>query len=1184
MSAGVIPAAEPALAQARRLLLEGDVKAAEYACRTILDGGDDQAEAWNLLGIACSRSGRPDAGVAAFRRALLLDGGRADFHMNLGNALRESGDAVRAEHAFRDALALQPSYAEAHYNLGTVLEQQSRGGEALQCYEQALQIEPGFAEAHLNIAGLNEAAGCRNEAIGHYRRALECNPRMLPAWRGLAALFEEIERLDDAVGCCRKALEIEPEDGRTLYMLGLLLERLGYTEEAAAYVSRAIKRVPAAEAVPMSLTLATLVPPVTDSNDQIVRVRTQVEQRLDVLANARLRMDAQHNPVAPPFFLSYHGYPNRRINEKLAGLLMDMSPGLVWTAPHCRRWSGAGEKIRIGFISRFLRNHSIGRTTRGFFKGLDRDRFETYALFLPPAADDEIAREIRGSASHSVVLPEALAAAREAVAALELDILFYQDVAMESMSYLMSFSRLAPVQCLSFGHPDTTGVPAMDYFVSSDLYEPEGAEAHYSETLFKLANLGTLAYYRRPRLQQPPKTRAQFGLPRDAHIYLCPQTMFKLHPDIDELFAGILRADPAGCIVLLQGKYPQWLAKLRMRLARTIPDVAGRVLFMKQVNAADFINLLAVADVSLDTPHFNGMNTSLEAFAVGTPVVTLPGAFQRGRHTQGMYRRMGISDCIAGNAGEFVAIALRLGTDAAWRKVISERILDSCGVLFDDRNVIREFSRFFETAVAAAANRARGDASGVATADGKAAVQAEEENRSGNLLAAEGKLADAEACYRRALKHAPASAVVLTNLAQVLRQDGRVEEAVRCCNQALEANPDHAPALDLQGTLQRMQGFFTEAVASYRSALERDPRALHTLNNLGITLLALRRVDEAMSCFDEAIAIDPDSANAHYDRAITWLLSGDFDRGWREYEWRWIHDAGMRERAGRYTQPRWRGEDPAGKTILLHSEQGYGDAIQFIRYAPLLAEKGANVLVHCPEPLVRLLNTVPGLAGRVMSELPEGLKTDYHCPLMSLPLLFNTTLQSVPASVPYLAAEAGQVRSWSARLPAGRLRVGLAWSSDAHRHGDGNVVWSKQSRSCPGAALAPLQAVTGVCFISLQKDPPPADAAALELTDWMEEIGDFADTAALVSSLDLVISIDTAVAHLAGALGKPVWLLLPFDGEWRWLLERGDSPWYPTASLFRQRHPGDWGQVMTEVTAALREAAAGSPPSGPVLS
>jgi predicted O-linked N-acetylglucosamine transferase (SPINDLY family) len=333
------------------------------------------------------------------------------------------------------------------------------------------------------------------------------------------------------------------------------------------------------------------------------------------------------------------------------------------------------------------------------FAQLSRERFDVHAIFIPPVVDDEFSQAIRRDAGHTTVVARDLAQAREQIAALQLDVLFYQDIGMEPFSYFLSFARLAPVQCVSFGHPDTTGVSTVDWFVSNDLYELDGAQSHYSEKLFQVHDLGTLAYYYKPVLQTPAKDRAAFGLPTDRPLYLCPQNLFKVHPDMDDLIAGILRRDSRGIVVMVAGRAGHWTNLLRERWRRTMPDVLDRIVFARRLRDHDFLNLIALADVMLDTVHFNGMNTSLEAFAVGTPVVTLRAAFQRGRHTQAMYCRMGLDDLIAHDAQAYIEQAVRLANDASHRDEVSNRILSANHALFEDANVIREFERYFVTAV-----------------------------------------------------------------------------------------------------------------------------------------------------------------------------------------------------------------------------------------------------------------------------------------------------------------------------------------------------------------------------------------------------------------------------------------------------------------------------------------------------
>ena len=326
----------------------------------------------------------------------------------------------------------------------------------------------------------------------------------------------------------------------------------------------------------------------------------------------------------------------------------------------------------------------------------------------------------------------------------------------------------------------------------------------------------------------------------------------------------------------------------------------------------------------------------------------------------------------------------------------------------------------------------------------------------------------------------------------------------------------------------------------------------------------LGRLDEARASFDHAVGIRPNFAQAHWNRAQAMLLAGAFARGWREHEWRL---AAHPELQRPFAQPLWLGEEPlAGKTLLLHAEQGLGDTIQFCRYAPLAGARGARVVLEVQTSLVDLLRDLPGVSSVVArgDPLPPFV---LHCPLPSLPLAFGTTLATIPAQTPYLRVPADRAAAWEARLGRKRPRVGLVWSGNAGHRRD-------RSRSIPLYALMPLFDLDAT-FVSLQKDVRAADQAVLQQTPKLVDVSagleSFADTAALIGELDLVIAVDTSVAHLTGALGKRLWLLLPAAPDWRWLTGRDDSPWYPTARLFRQNDARAWGPVVTRVRAALQE-------------
>jgi predicted O-linked N-acetylglucosamine transferase (SPINDLY family) len=480
---------------------------------------------------------------------------------------------------------------------------------------------------------------------------------------------------------------------------GIAEQAAGRMDEAVRAYERAIEIEPTPA---RRVKLATAISPIPASREAIAAERARMSEVLDELLEspgAPLAADPFEARLWTNFYLAYHAENDRELQQKTAAVYRRICPVLAYTAPHCAQPCASGNRIRVGLISQHLRSHSIGRTSRGLFAQLSRERFEVIAIFAAPVVDDDVSRAIRRDAEHTLVVPRDLRRAQELIAARQLDILFYQDIGMEPFTYFLSHARLAPVQCVSFGHPDTTGVASVDYFISNDLYEPPQAQSHYSETLFLVRNLGTLAYYYRPALRQPPKPRAAFGLPADRPLYLCPQNLFKVHPDMDDLIADILRRDSQGIVALVEGRVRGWSRLLRARWQRSMPDVQQRIVFVPRLREDDYLNLISVADVMLDTVHFNGMNTSLEAFAVGTPVVTLPGAFQRGRHTQAMYRRMGLEDLVARDANGYVEMAINLANNADYRAQVSGRIAERSPVLYEDAQVVREFERFFEAAI-----------------------------------------------------------------------------------------------------------------------------------------------------------------------------------------------------------------------------------------------------------------------------------------------------------------------------------------------------------------------------------------------------------------------------------------------------------------------------------------------------
>ncbi len=445
----------------------------------------------------------------------------------------------------------------------------------------------------------------------------------------------------------------------------------------------------------------------------------------------------------------------------------------------------------------------------------------------------------------------------------------------------------------------------------------------------------------------------------------------------------------------------------------------------------------------------------------------------------------------------------------------------------------------------------------------------------GNLLVETEEYDEAERCYRLAITLDPNCGEIHNALGLVLAKLDRNLEAEHAYLRSLELAPNSAETENNLGNTLMALDRFEEAAERFLRAIEKKPHFAEPHNNLALPLMKFGRMAEAEVCYQNAIHLDPEYAHAHFNRAICWLTQGKFAEGWEEYEWRWrCRGSSLPALKG----PQWKGESLSGKTILVHCEQGLGDTLQFIRYAPMLKERGARVIVECQPSLFALLSRSAGID----LLFPKGEPVpdyDVHSPLLSLPGLFGTNLQSIPSTLPYLFADPDTIQRWRSTLSLERgFRVGIHWQGSPQYNGD-------RQRSIPLRNFAPIAELPGIQLYSLQKnlgvEQLPVFTERYPVIDLAEQLdrdgAAFQDTAAAMINLDLVITSDTSIAHLAGGLGVPVWVPLSVSCDWRWLLEREDSPWYPTMRLFRQRRLGEWEPVfhrMAEQLESLRRQAA----------
>ena len=436
----------------------------------------------------------------------------------------------------------------------------------------------------------------------------------------------------------------------------------------------------------------------------------------------------------------------------------------------------------------------------------------------------------------------------------------------------------------------------------------------------------------------------------------------------------------------------------------------------------------------------------------------------------------------------------------------------------------------------------------------------------GVALQNKGYLDEALRYYQKALELNPNFAEVYNNLGTVLKDKGHLDEALLHYQKACELNPNISSVYNNLGVVYQYNGHLDEAAAYYQKALDLNPELFDVLNNLGLVWREKGEIDKAITFFQKSLQINPTYADAHWNLSYAYLLTGNFREGWKEYEWRLKTDEFI-SRQRNFPQPLWDGTMETGRTILLCAEQGYGDAIQFIRYAPLVSARGLQVIVECQNELALFLRNTEGIS-QVFIEGESLPGFDVYCPLLSLPFIFDTTPETIPVTIPYVSADLTLIKKWEAKIQSenSRIKIGLVWS--------GNPKYTKdRNRSFSLGLFSPFAEFTDVAFYSLQKGEAATQAKnpleGIKLIDFTEDIHDFSDTAAFIENLDLIISVDTAVAHLAGALGKPVWTLLPFVPDWRWMLNREDSPWYPTMRLFRQPSPGDWESVIARLAQEL---------------
>jgi predicted O-linked N-acetylglucosamine transferase (SPINDLY family) len=735
--------------------------AAMESCRQALQISPDFAEAHAALGASLRSVGRKTEAVASFRRAvelnpvfvpalcnlgavlfdlgkyeesaaicrraLAIDPGYADAHCNLGMALHGLCEFEAATVSFRQALGMKSTFPEASNALGNSLQALGRLSEALPYFQSAVRSNPRYAEAHSNLGNLLKELGQLEAAIDAYCAAIAINPDFAEAQNNLGAALQAVGRLDQAADACRKALTIRPAFAEAHANLGNVLRDLGQLEDAAAHCRKALAIKPDFAEVHSNLGTvyrsmgnlrdaracyakadalgfegarvldALLLPAIMGTCEEVLESRAEFVRRLECLTvDARPLKDPLRNVGEANFYLAYHALNDRDVQIKVAKYYAKACPSLLYVAPHCRSPGVTGQgRVRIGFFSKYLYEHSVSLCYSQIIESLAASNEFEVILVSDKPVDQRAYPRFTGK---RLLVPYNLEGARATIAGLALDVLVYLDIGMEPLSYFLAFARLARVQCVLSGHPVTTGVPNVDYFVSNALMEPKAAEAHYSE---KLAMLPRPLYsFARPVLPERFKTRADLGLPESRRLYMCPMRLQKMHPDFDEAITRILQIDAEGTVVMFDDVELAFGKRLLLeRFERTMPSsVQGRVIFLPWMkDGADFMSAVAAADVILDPFHFGIGSTAISTFAVSRPLVTRAGEFMRGR--VGMYfcNLLNVPECIATDSASYAKIAVALATDAAMRERVTAQIRENAHRIFENLQSANDLAVFLRS-------------------------------------------------------------------------------------------------------------------------------------------------------------------------------------------------------------------------------------------------------------------------------------------------------------------------------------------------------------------------------------------------------------------------------------------------------------------------------------------------------
>ncbi len=1223
--------ADAALLEGRDLQRQGEFAGAIECYSRAIAIDPHNSMAYSNLGVVKQQMGWLPEAIAHYRQALALDPNLAETLSNLGSALADAGETAEAIAVYDRALSLNPHCAEAWINLGLARESQGELAEAINCYQQGIQVNPNCPEAYLNLGIALEKQGDQEgeakefyeQAIANYERAIAIEPNYFEALHNLAYATIRQGKIASAIAYYERSTALQPSLAETLIGLGSGLQQQGKLDEALAVCQQAIQKLPShaeahcnlgivfhkqgkiAKAIACYHQALSLKPdfPTALSNlgkafedegkmaEAIECYQRAIELQPDGinscngLGNA-LRQKGQFTDAVACYS---HGvefnktHPEAHLNLALALLLMgDFERGF-----------SEYEWRLLVQEKQFPTNNFI----QPFWDGKDLDG-KTILLCPEQGLGDAIqfiryADLVKQKGGNVIVwcspqlqrLFEQLSAIDRLIVDPEAAPDFDVRAQLMSLPHLLGTTLatipakvpyLAPPPGLEFTLHATSNLKVGIVWSGNPKNSQNNLRSFPLSCLVKLLDIPGVEFYSlQKECPEAERTLLEQMQIADLSAYLhdfadtaAAISALDLVISMDTSVAHLAGAlgKPVWILLcftpdwrwMLQGEESPWYPTARLFRQEKTGDwegVFGRVALALKAQICDDQpeeNLIKNQScLELAQQQFNLGNLLKSQGEFSDAIAYFKKALFYQRDLIAATTNLAVT---LHQIGEFTEAA-RYYLRAIEIDPDSPQGYNNLGILHQSQGNMAEAVSCFQKAIALNP------------------LYVKALNNLGSILQQQGNFSSAIAYFQQALFTTSNYVPALINLGVAMEAKGQPEEAKRFYKQCIHLEPENPQGYYYLGTLYLKIHEFASAIKNLKTALVLQPDSVESLNNLGSALEGIGYIAKAICSYNRALKIDAKCGQAHFNLSLALLLNGDFERGFAEYEWRWKTEQAKQLEWFPLPQPVWDGSDLAGKTILLRCEQGLGDAIQFVRYASILQQKGGKVLVSCYPELKRLFKTIPGIEQVVVKveELPE---FQLQAPLMSLPYILGTNLENIPANIPYLSPPADGNFSLDSNP---NFKIGIVWAGSSEHLKD-------FMRSTDLSYFLKLLDIPGVSFYSLHKELSAGDSlrdscasrtlfSQIPVADLSDNLKDLADTAAVIAQLDLVISVDTAVAHLAGALGKPVWILLSFVPDWRWMLNREDSPWYPTARLFRQQKLGDWEGVFDRLKTALQHMA-----------